>query len=61
MAANQLKQHTDDLRIEKLREMVDNEEYLHNAIHRIAQVLSNEILSTTEGGAYNERQWTGRK
>ena len=42
------------LRIEKLREMVDNKDYIDEAIHRIAQVLSNEITINREG-AHHER------
>jgi hypothetical protein len=43
-------------RIEILRKKINNEEYLYEAIQRIAQVLSNEILHITRGGSDNE-QW----
>ena len=43
-----------NLRIEKLREIVNNKDYLDEAISRIAQVLSNEIINDTEG-VYHER------
>jgi hypothetical protein len=41
-------------RIEQLRKKIDNKEYLHGAIQRIAQILSNEILDIPQGGPYNE-------
>lgn len=47
--------------IEKLREMVENDEYIYEAIQRIALVLSNEILDYRQGGEYNERYRKGRK
>ena len=46
-------------RIEQLREKIDNEDYLHGAILRIAQILSNELLDIPQGGVHNEQQ--GRK
>ena len=42
------------LRIEKLREKIDNKDYLDEAIQRIAQVLSNEIIGYQEG-VYHEQ------
>jgi hypothetical protein len=48
-------------RIAILRQKIDNEDYLYEAIQRIAQVLSNEILDLPHGGSYHERQWTRRK
>jgi hypothetical protein len=48
-------------RIAILRQKIDNEDYLYEAIQRIAQVLSNEILELPHGGSYHERQWTRRK
>jgi hypothetical protein len=50
-----------NLRIEKLKEKIHNEDYLGEAIQRIAQILSNEILGISQGGPYNERQRKGRK
>jgi hypothetical protein len=44
-------------RIEKIKKKIDNEEYLYEAIQRIALVLSNEILDIPQGGTYYERQW----
>jgi hypothetical protein len=48
-------------RIEILKKKIDNEDYLGEAIQRIAQILSNEILDIHHGGMYHERQRTGRK
>ncbi|MDR0386451.1 MAG: hypothetical protein LBH57_00305 [Treponema sp.] len=47
--------------IEILREKIDNEDYLNEAIQRIAQVLSNEILDISQGGLVHGRQWKKRK
>jgi hypothetical protein len=47
--------------IEFLRKKIDNEEYLNEAIQRIAQVLSNEILDISQGGLVHGRQWERRK
>jgi hypothetical protein len=44
-------------RIAILRQKIDNKDYLYEAIQRIAQVLSNEILELPHGGSYHERQW----
>jgi hypothetical protein len=48
-------------RIAILRQKIDNKDYLNEAIQRIAQVLSNEILELPHGGSYCERQYKGRK
>jgi hypothetical protein len=48
-------------RIAILRQKIDNEDYLKEAIQRIAQVLSNEILELPRGGLYHEWQRKGRK
>ena len=53
--------HPPPSRIEILREKIDNEDYLYEAIQRIAQILSNEILDIHHGGIYHERQRKGRK
>jgi hypothetical protein len=45
--------------IELLRKKINNEEYLYEAIQRIALVLSNEIQEMNQKGARNERK--GRK
>jgi hypothetical protein len=43
-------------RIEILREKIDNEDYLYEAIQRIAQVISDDVLERPLGGRYHERQ-----
>jgi hypothetical protein len=48
-------------RIEQLRKKIDNDDYLYEAIQRIAQILSNEILDIPQGGIFYERQRKGRK
>lgn len=42
--------------IDFLRKKVNNEEYLYEAIQRIALVLSNEIQEMTQRGTQNERK-----
>jgi hypothetical protein len=49
------------LKIERLKEKINNEDYLYEAIQRIALILSNEILGIPQGGSHYERQWKGRK
>jgi GMP synthase PP-ATPase subunit len=48
-------------RIAILKQKIDNEDYLNEAIQRIAQVLSNEILELPYGGSYHEWQCKRRK
>jgi hypothetical protein len=48
-------------RIDLLRKKLDNDDYLYEAIQRIAQVLSNEILDNPQGGIFYERQRKGRE
>jgi hypothetical protein len=48
-------------RIVILRQKIDNEDYLSEAIQRIAQILSDEILELPHGGSYYEWQLKGRK
>ena len=45
-------------RIELLRKKINNEEYIREAILRIAQVLSDEIFNISQGGTEDE-QWEG--
>ena len=54
------KKTPDPLRIEKLKQAINNNEYLSGAIYHIAQVLSNEIMGIHENGAYDERRLEGR-
>lgn len=48
-------------RLDNLRKKINNEDYLKGAIQRIALMLSNELLDTSQGGLYHERQRKGRK
>jgi hypothetical protein len=47
-----LPEQCDESRIEKLRKLVDNKEYLDQAIHRIAQIISNEIVHGSAGAGF---------
>jgi hypothetical protein len=47
--------------LESLRKKINSEEYLCEAIQRIAQVLSGELLKISRGGIYHERQRKRRK
>ena len=42
--------------LEALREKINNEEYVHEAIQRIALILSNELLDIPQGGNYEQRR-----
>jgi hypothetical protein len=48
-------------RIDLLRKKINNEDYLYEAIQRIAQILTNEILGIPQGGVSYEQQWKRRK
>lgn len=43
-------------RLEILRQKINNEDYLHEAIQRIALIISNELLDLPQGGRSYERQ-----
>jgi hypothetical protein len=45
----------DPRKIEELRRLIDDEEYLDDAIKRIAQVLSDALIGTRSLGAHHER------
>jgi hypothetical protein len=42
--------------LEALREKINNEEYIYEAIQRIALILSNELLDIPHGGLNYEQQ-----
>jgi hypothetical protein len=42
--------------LEQLRDKINNQDYLYEAIQRIALILSNELLDISQGGVYNERK-----
>ncbi|MDR2864107.1 MAG: hypothetical protein LBV68_00670 [Spirochaetaceae bacterium] len=53
------KRVTDPARVAELKQKINNEDYLHGAISRIAQVLSDGILGIPQGGEHDERKWEG--
>ena len=48
-------------KLEVLRKKINNEDYLHEAIHRIAFIISNELLDLSQGGRPYERQRKSRQ
>ena len=48
-------------KLEVLRQKINNEDYLHEAIQRIALIISNELLDLPQGGRSYERQRKSRK
>ena len=48
-------------KLEILRQKVNTEDYLHEAIQRIALILSNELLDLPQGGRSYEQQRKGRQ
>ena len=43
-------------RIALIREKINNEEYIHEAVQRIAQILSDELLNSYLGGIVDEER-----
>ena len=48
-------------KLELLRHRINDENYLNAAIHRLALVLSNELMDISREGARHERQRKRRK
>jgi len=48
-------------RLETIRKKINNEEYLHEAIQRIALIISNELLDLPQGGRSYEQQRKSRQ
>jgi len=48
-------------RLELLRRRINDEDYLHAAIQRLALIMSNELMDITQEGVRHERQRKGRK
>ena len=48
-------------RLEILRQKINNEDYLCEAIQRIALIISNELLDLPQGGRSYERQRKSRQ
>ena len=49
------------IKLELLRQRINDENYLHAAIQRLALVLSKELMDMTQEGARHERQRKRRK
>ena len=56
-----LEQSVSSIKLEQLRNRINDEDYLYEAIQRIALVLSNELLDMSQGGRYNERRRQKRR
>jgi len=54
-----LEQSLSSAELEYLRNRINDQEYLYEAIQRIALVLSNELLDVSQGGKYNESRRKG--
>ncbi|GAB1483049.1 hypothetical protein MASR2M78_18650 [Treponema sp.] len=52
----QIEDLQDSRKIEELKQLIDDEDYVSNAIRRIAQVLSDELLGVNSLGALHERE-----
>ena len=48
-------------KLEVLRKKINNEDYLHEAIQRIALIISNELLDLPQGGRSYEQQRKSRQ
>jgi len=48
-------------KLEILRQKINNEDYLYEAIQRIALIISNELLDLPQGGRSYERQRKSRQ
>jgi len=56
-----MEQALSSTRLEQLRYRINDEDYLHAAIQRLALVLSNELMEMTQEGLRHERQRKRRK
>jgi hypothetical protein len=61
MLEQALNSNDSDIRLELIRRRINDEDYLHAAIQRLALVLSNEIIDVTQEGGRHERQRKRRK
>ena len=48
-------------KLEVLRKKINNEDYLHEAIQRLALIISNELLDLPRGGRSYEQQRKSRQ
>jgi len=56
-----IEQALNSAKLELLRQRINEEDYLHAAIQRLAHVLSNELMGITMEGGQNEQQRKRRK
>jgi len=56
-----LEQALNTQRLETLRRRINDDNYLHAAIQRLALVLSNELMEITTEGGRNEQRRKRRK
>ena len=56
-----IEQALNSAKLELLRQRINEEDYLHAAIQRLAHVLSNELMGITMEGGLNEQQRKRRK
>jgi len=56
-----MEQALNSKKLETLRQRINDENYLHAAIQRLALVLSNELMEITTKGGRHERQRKRRK
>jgi hypothetical protein len=56
-----IEQALNSMELELLQRRINDEDYLHAAIQRLALVLSNELMDITMEGGRNERQRKKRK
>jgi hypothetical protein len=47
--------------LEQMRQRINNEDYLHAAIQRLALVLSNELMDVSQEGKSHEQRRKRRK
>jgi len=56
-----LEQALNNKKLESLQRRINDEDYLHAAIQRLALVLSKELMDKTSEGGRNEQQRKRRK
>jgi len=56
-----MEQALNSQKLETLRQRINDEDYLHAAIQRLALILSNELMDMTQEGVRHERQRKRRK
>jgi hypothetical protein len=56
-----LEEASGQTKLEVLRQKINNEDYLYEAINRIALIISNELLDLPRGGKSYEQQRKSRQ